>query len=197
MILNRRIEEYNILLGSKSPRRHELLAGCGIDFTPVTDIDVEEIYPEGLEPEKVPEYLANLKSEGYTPRLGTKDILITADTVVICEDEILGKPIDHNDALRILQRLSGRKHRVVTGVVLRMAEKRVAFSARSDVWFREITPEEAEFYINRCRPYDKAGAYGIQEWIGYIAIERIEGSFYNVMGLPTGQLYEYLKLLTD
>ncbi|MBR1994236.1 MAG: Maf family protein, partial [Alistipes sp.] len=141
----------------------------------------------------VPAYLSRLKSEAYPAPLAEGEILLTADTVVILADEVLGKPTDRDDALAILGRLSGNRHRVVTGVTLRSATRTHTFAACSEVCFRSLTPEEIAYYVDHYRPYDKAGAYGIQEWIGYVGIERIEGSFYNVMGLPIQLLYVELE----
>lgn len=184
---------YNIILASSSPRRKELLAGCDIDFTVDNDFNVEETYPSDMDAENVPLFLANLKSEAYPRALGENDILLTADTVVILQDEILGKPKDREEAIEFLTRLSGCWHKVVTGVVLRGADKKVEFSTASTVWFKNLSFEQIEYYVDKYKPFDKAGGYGIQEWIGYVGISRIEGSFYNVMGLPTRVLCEQLE----
>lgn len=180
-------------MASKSPRRRELLAGCGLEFEIACGRDAEEIFPAELPLGEVAEYLSKLKSDAYADTLAEGDILITADTVVIAAGEILGKPKDHTDTIRMLSLLSGSTHEVVTGVTLRSTEKAVSFSCHSKVTFRNLTSEEMEHYIDTFRPYDKAGAYGIQEWIGYVAISSIEGSFYNVMGLPVQRLYVELE----
>lgn len=193
MLLQEALKKYNVILASGSPRRRELLAGCDIDFSVASGYDVEEVYPDTLPVEDVPLFLANLKSNAYPHELTTKDILITADTIVALDGAVLGKPADRDDAKDILRRLSGNRHRVITGVVIRTNGQRKEFMSVTDVWFKSLTDEQVAYYIDKYRPYDKAGAYGIQEWIGYTAIERIEGSFYNVMGLPTRQLCTTLE----
>ena len=198
MLLQDRLKNYHLILASASPRRRELLAACDIEFTLAEKFECEECYPADLAADKVAEYLSQLKSEAYPYPLNEGDILLTADTVVIAEGEILGKPKDNADAERMLKMLSGATHKVVTGVTLRTAQRTLSFSAESLVSFRTLKEEEVAYYIEQYRPLDKAGAYGIQEWIGYVAIERIEGSFYNVMGLPVQRLYvELERLLKD
>ncbi len=156
--------------------------------------DTIEVYPEDKPLEEVPKYLSWIKSLNYNDReLPSDYLLITSDTVVICEGEILGKPKDREDAVRMLRMLSGKTHRVVTGVTVRSAKKCESFAVCSDVTFAELDAEEIDYYIEHCQPFDKAGAYGIQEWIGYVGISGLEGSFYNVMGLPTRKLYQCLK----
>jgi septum formation protein len=189
MLLKDKLHNYRILLASKSPRRRQLLEGCGIAFEIAEGREAEEVYPSTLPAEQVAEYLSGLKSDAYADVLATEDLLITADTVVIAGGEILGKPTDRADAVRMLRSLSGCEHKVITGVTLRTVAKKESFSCESKVRFRSLSDEEIEHYIDTYRPYDKAGAYGIQEWIGYVAIEAIEGSFYNVMGLPVQALY--------
>lgn len=193
MLLHERLRSRRLLLASQSPRRRELMTGCGIPFEPVPRYSCEERYPASLATEKVPAYLSQLKSEAYPASLAPNDILLTADTVVLHDGEILGKPRDRADAVAMLRLLSGCRHTVVTGVTLRTAGRRRTFSARSDVWFRPLTDEEIAYYVDTFHPFDKAGSYGIQEWIGYAAIERIDGSFYNVMGLPVQRLYVELE----
>ena len=198
MLLQDRLKNYRLILASASPRRRELLAACDLNFVLADKCECEERYPADLAADKVAEYLSQLKSEAYPYPLNEGDILLTADTVVIAEGEILGKPKDNADAERMLKMLSGATHKVVTGVTLRTAQRTLSFSAESLVSFRTLKEEEIAYYIEQYRPLDKAGAYGIQEWIGYVAIERIEGSFYNVMGLPVQQLYvELERLLKD
>lgn len=192
MLLHEKLKNKTLILASKSPRRHELLRGAGLDFTPAIGYDVEEVYPAGMPAEEVPVYLAGLKSEAYPKQLKNNEIIITADTVVILDGEILGKPADRADAVGMLERLSGRQHTVVTGIVLRDNKKRTDFAVETKVWFRELERDEIEYYVDTFRPYDKAGAYGIQEWIGFIGITRVEGSFYNVVGLPVQSLYANL-----
>lgn len=189
MLLKEKLTGRRLLLASQSPRRRELLAGSGLPFDLVPRYDCEERYPAGLPAEQIPVYLSQLKSRACPAPLGPRDILLTADTVVVLGGEVLGKPRDRDDALGMLRRLSGATHTVVTGVTLRTTERMHTFDARSDVRFRRLDEEEIVHYVDTFRPYDKAGAYGIQEWIGYVAIEHIEGSFYNVMGLPIQQLY--------
>ena len=198
MLLQDRLKNYRLILASASPRRRELLSTCDIDFVLADKFECEECYPADLAADKVAEYLSQLKSEAYPYPLNEGDILLTADTVVIAEGEILGKPKDNADAERMLKMLSGATHKVVTGVTLRTTQRTLSFSAESLVSFRTLKEEEVAYYIEQYRPLDKAGAYGIQEWIGYVAIERIEGSFYNVMGLPVQRLYvELERLLKD
>ena len=187
------LNKYHIILASKSPRRQELLRGMGVDFEILTK-ETPEDYPEDLPLDEVPKYLSLQKSLAFGDEdLPTGFLLITSDTVVICEGEILGKPKDRDDAVRMLQLLSGKTHHVVTGVTVRSSEKTESFAVRSDVTFAQLDPEEIDYYVDRYQPYDKAGAYGIQEWIGYVGISGLEGSFYNVMGLPTRKLYQCLK----
>lgn len=192
-LLKNKLIGKRVILASHSPRRRQLLAECGLEFDIADGYDIEEVYPNDLPLDKVAEYLSKLKSEGYPKELSAEDILITADTVVICADQILGKPIDRQNAVEMLTLLSGKTHRVITGVAIRSAQKTHSFSSVSDVTFREVTNEEIEHYVSSCKPFDKAGAYGIQEWIGYVAIEKIEGSFHNVMGLPIQALYVELN----
>ena len=193
MLLHEKLSVYRLLLASQSPRRRELLSGCGLKFEMAEKFEVEERYPPELPAEEVAPYLSRLKNEGYPYALGEKDILLTADTVVIAQGKILGKPHSREEALEMLALLSGRGHRVITGVTLRTNRKTETFSSCSEVFFRPISAEEAAYYVDTFRPYDKAGSYGIQEWIGYVAIERIEGSFYNVMGLPIQRVYVELE----
>ena len=193
MLLQDRLKNHRLILASASPRRRELLADCDLDFVLAETFECEECYPADLEAEKVAEYLSQLKSNAYPHALGERDILLTADTVVILGDKILGKPHSAKEAHEMIASLSGATHKVVTGVTLRTAERTISFSAESLVTFRTLDSEEIDYYVEKYRPMDKAGAYGIQEWIGYIGIEGIEGSFYNVMGLPVQRLYTILK----
>lgn len=191
-MLNEHLKYYSVVLASKSPRRQELLKGMGVPFVCITK-ETPENHPE-MPFEEVPEYLSLQKSLAFhEDELPERYLLITADTVVIAENEILGKPRDRDDAVRMLKLLSGKTHHVVTGVTVRSAQKTVTFSVNSEVTFAELDQEEIEHYIDTYRPYDKAGAYGIQEWIGYVGIAGLNGSFYNVMGLPTRRLYQTLK----
>lgn len=189
MLLNDKLKPYRLLLASQSPRRRELMTGCGLPYELAPKYDCEEVYPADLPAEEVPLYLSQLKSRAYPEPLANGDILLTADTVVVLDGEVLGKPHGREEAVGMLRRLSGRRHTVVSGVTLRNAERMHTFEARTSVWFRTLSDEEIEHYIDTYRPFDKAGSYGIQEWIGYAAIKRIEGSFYNVMGLPIQKVY--------
>jgi septum formation protein len=171
------------------------LAACDLDFVLADKFECEECYPADLEADKVAEYLSQLKSNAYPHALASNDILLTADTVVILGDKILGKPHSEEEAVEMISSLSGATHKVVTGVTLRTLSQTISFSAESLVSFRDLDAEEVSYYVEKYRPMDKAGAYGIQEWIGYIGIEGIEGSFYNVMGLPVQRLYTTLKEL--
>lgn len=193
MLLKDKLAPYRLLLASQSPRRQELMTGCGLPYELAPKYDCEEIYPEGLPAAEVPLFLSRLKSEAYPTPLGPGDILLTADTVVISDGQVLGKPDGREEAAQMLRRLSGRRHTVVSGVTLRTADRMHTFSAQSGVWFRPLTEEEIGYYLDTFRPYDKAGSYGIQEWIGYAAIEKINGSFYNVMGLPIQKVYVELE----
>lgn len=195
MLLHDRLKNHRLILASASPRRRELLADCDLDFVLAEKFECEECFPADLEAEKVAEYLSQLKSNAYPHALSEGDILLTADTVVILGDKILGKPHSKEEAIKMISTLSGATHKVVTGVTLRTTKRTISFSAESLVSFRVLDVEEVCYYVEKYRPLDKAGAYGIQEWIGYIGIEGIEGSFYNVMGLPTQRLYQALKEL--
>lgn len=197
MLLNDKLKPYRLLLASQSPRRRELMTGCGLPYEPAPKYDCEEVYPADLPAEKVPLYLSQLKSRAWPGPLAPDVILLTADTVVVLDGEVLGKPCGREEAVGMLGQLSGRRHTVVSGVTLRTAERMHSFEARTSVWFRTLSAEEIEHYVNTCRPFDKAGSYGIQEWIGYAAIERIEGSFYNVMGLPIQKVYVELDKFLD
>lgn len=192
MLLNERLKSYTLILGSRSPRRRQLLDACGLEHV-VCDYQVEETYPAGMPANDVPLHIAGLKSDGFPRRLAAREVLVTADTIVVCGDTIMGKPRCAEEAVRMLRTLSGRRHTVVTGVVIRDARRRDAFIATTHVWFRELSDEEIAWYVETFNPLDKAGAYGIQEWIGYAAVSRIEGSFYNVMGLPVQALYVQLE----
>ncbi len=186
------IAKKSIILASKSPRRQQLLKELGIQFT-VKSFDVEETYPGNLSKTEIPVFLAELKAKPFLVALKENELVISADTIVCLENEVLGKPADVDEATEILQKLSGKKHEVITGVSLLSKHKKTSFYAITDVYFKELTPDEINFYIENYQPFDKAGAYGIQEWIGYIGINHIEGSFYNVMGLPVQRLYEEVQ----
>ncbi|MCF6341531.1 MAG: Maf-like protein [Bacteroidales bacterium] len=193
-MLKNHLKKYNIILASASPRRKQLLEELGVLFT-VRTKNVEEAFPADLKPEEVAVYLSALKADAFLENeRDERSLIITADTIVTLEGRILGKPGGREDAIQILKQLSGKKHQVITGVTLRSKHKQTVFSVITDVYFKMLSNEEIEFYVDTFKPYDKAGAYGIQEWIGHAAIERIEGSYFNVMGLPTHRLYEELML---
>ena len=206
---------YKIVLASTSPRRRELLSGLGFDYEVRTLKDLDESYPEGLPMEEIPQYISRKKAEAYT--IGPDELLITADTIVYLDGEVLGKPTDEADAIRMLRKLSGRTHQVVTGVTLKVSPKSSlegkdftrlpspsgegvgvmlhSFASVSQVTFADLTEEEIRHYVTHYRPLDKAGAYGIQEWIGYIGVTSLQGSYFNVMGLPVQKLYTEMKKL--
>lgn len=185
-----------LLLASASPRRHELLKMISSDFRIVSGREVDEVYPPDTPPEEVPLFLSKLKASAYACDLDSdEDALITADTVVILDNEILGKPVDREEAIAMLKRLQGRTHIVVTGVTITTVNGSYSFSNRTEVDFDELSHDEIEQYVDDFKPFDKAGAYGIQEWIGAAAIKGIRGSFYNVMGLPVHSLYKALTAL--
>ncbi|HPE77936.1 MAG TPA: Maf family nucleotide pyrophosphatase [Draconibacterium sp.] len=183
---------YNYILSSKSPRRQELLRSLGIDFQVILK-EVEEDYPEILYKEEIPVFLAELKAKHFLNDLKENDLLITADTIVWFNNEVLGKPEDEKEAIKTLQKLSGHEHQVISGVCLTSVQKHKSFYSVTNVQFKQLSLNEIEYYVSEFKPYDKAGAYGIQEWIGYIGITHIEGSFYNVMGLPIQQLYTEIQ----
>ena len=181
------------ILASNSPRRKELLSGLDIDFEVRVLPDIEESYPDDLAVEGVAEYIAREKAAAYLRLMASDELVITADTVVVVDDEILGKPSDAADARRMLQAISGRSHQVITGVCLTTTSKQRAFSVTTDVTFKQLSEEEINYYIEHYKPFDKAGAYGIQEWIGYIGVTSLHGSYFNVMGLPVQRIYNELQ----
>lgn len=184
-----RLNTFDIILASKSPRRQQLLKEVGIKFRTVNHYDLDEEYPAGLQAAEIPVYLARAKALSYQTIIGGNTLLITADTIVWLENEVIGKPVDHEDAVKMLMKLSGRMHEVYTGVCIKTIDRETVFHAVSRVFFRSISEEEIRYYVARYRPFDKAGAYGVQEWIGYVGVAKIEGSYFNVMGLPVQQLY--------
>lgn len=181
-----------LILGSKSPRRRELLSQLGFQFS-IRTKETDESYPLSLATEQVAEYVAQKKADDLLADLADDEYVLCADTIVVIDDEILGKPSDRNEAIRMLSLLSGRNHRVITGVVICSLEKQLSFSVTTSVFFHPLSLDEITRYIDEYQPYDKAGSYGIQEWIGYAAIQRIEGSYNNVVGLPTHEVYQALK----
>ena len=180
-----------IILASNSPRRKELLAGLGFDFEVRTLQGLDESYPEGLSMEEIPQYISRKKAAAY--ELKEDEMLITADTIVYLDGEVLGKPVDEEDAKQMLRKLSGKTHQVVTGVTLTWEGRQHSFASVSQVTFAQLSEAEIDHYVTKYRPFDKAGAYGIQEWIGYIGVTSIEGSYFNVMGLPVQRLYSEMK----
>lgn len=182
-----------IILGSASPRRKELLAGLGFDFTVDTANNFEEVYSPQTPHERIPEVLSEGKSHGFHRELEENEILITSDTLVLCEDHVMGKPHSREEAYRMLKLLSGRSHKVITAITIRDCSNISTSSDTAVVYFKELTDSEIYYYIDTFKPYDKAGAYGIQEWIGYIGIEKIEGSYFTIMGFPVHLVYQELQ----
>lgn len=193
MLLHDKLKDFRLILASQSPRRQQLLADAGLKYELAPRFECDEVFPDDMPADDVAGYLSKLKSEAYPEALGESDILLTADTVVVVDNDILGKPASREEAIAMIQRMSGREHKVITGVTLRSSSAAKTFSVSSDVVFRALSDEEIAYYVDNYRPMDKAGAYGIQEWIGYVGIERIEGSFYNVMGLPVQKVYVELS----
>ena len=187
------LKNYRIVLASQSPRRKELLAGLGLEYETRVLPDVDESFPPELTGGDIPMYIAREKAEAYRPSLAADELLITADTIVWLGGTVLGKPVDRDDALRMLRLLSGRTHEVYTGVCLTTIRWQHTFTARTEVRFCPLDEEEITGYVDRYRPFDKAGAYGVQEWIGYVGVEHIAGSYFNIMGLPVQRLYRELK----
>ena len=192
MLLNK-LGKYNIILASKSPRRQQLLKELGINFTIYTKDGIKENFPDNLIKEEIPVFLSKVKANCYNDIIRENTILITSDTIVWHKDKILGKPKNKNEANKILQFLSGGKHTVITGVTLKSKYKEHSFFCSTDVFFKNLSSDEIEYYIKNYKPYDKAGAYGIQEWIGYIGIKKIYGSYFNVVGLPVQKLFVELE----
>ena len=189
------LKKYHIILASNSPRRRELLSGLGVDYEVRTLPGVDESYPDTLSGEDIPVYISREKAAAYLPSIAPDELIITADTIVWLDGRVLGKPADEADACRMLRELSGRTHRVMTGVTLSTAAFQKSFAVTSEVEFAPLTEEEITYYVDHYRPLDKAGAYGVQEWIGFIGVRRLSGSYFNVMGLPIQRLYQELKEL--
>ena len=192
-MLIEKLKNFTIILGSASPRRKQLLTELGIEFS-IKTTQKEEEYPQNLDGAEIAEFLAKQKAEVISKELTGNYLLITADTIVIQNNEILHKPKDKDEAQRILQNLSGKSHKVISGVCIKSAKKEVVFSSETEVTFNKLSEDEILYYIDNFKPFDKAGSYGIQQWIGYIGIEKIKGSYNNVVGLPTAELYQKLKL---
>jgi septum formation protein len=185
---------FKIILASNSPRRKELLSGLDVDFEVRVLAGIDESYPASLPTMQIAEYISKKKAAAYRETMAVDELVITADTVVILGDEVMGKPKDDAEACRMLRELSGQTHQVITGVTLTTMERQISFSVKTDVTFKELTNEEIHYYVEKYHPMDKAGAYGIQEWIGHIGVTGLSGSFYNVMGLPIQRIYEALKM---
>lgn len=186
--------KHKLVLASNSPRRQQIMREAGLDFT-TRIIPLEEDFPDDLPASEVAEYLALKKGKAYQQQMHPEELIVTADTTVVVGDKVLNKPVDKEEAISMLQLLSGRRHQVITGVCISRPEEQHSFSDTTTVWFRRLDLQEIEYYVNQYRPFDKAGAYAIQEWIGMVGIERIEGSYFNVVGLPIEKLYEKLKKL--
>jgi len=186
-------KKYHIILASQSPRRKQLLQEMGIRFELRTHKEIEEIYPEVLTNQEIVLYLSKLKFNSYEKTLGNNELIITADTIVCLDNQVLGKPNDRAEAVAMLTKLSDNCHVVYTGITVGSKKKVVSAFDKTEVYFSKLTKENIEWYVDTFKPFDKAGSYGIQEWIGYVGIEKIVGSFYNVMGLPTHTLYSVLK----
>jgi septum formation protein len=189
------LSKYKIILASNSPRRKELLSGLGIDYVVMTLPNVNESYPNNLKGEEIPSFIAHQKAEAYRRFITSNELVITADTIVWLNGEALGKPVDDEDAKRMLHKISGVTHQVITGVCITTAEFQKSFNVISEVTFSPLTDDEINYYVKRYLPLDKAGAYGVQEWIGFVGVRDIKGSYYNVMGLPVQRLYSELKKL--
>ena len=186
-------KNYKIILASNSPRRKELLAGIDVDFEVRVIQDIDESYPVDLPTKDIAEYISRKKAAVYQERMADDELIITADTIVVLDSEVMGKPHDEADASRMLHELSGRTHQVITGVTLTTTTRQQSFSVETDVTFKTLSDEEINYYVQRYRPFDKAGAYGIQEWIGHIGVTGLQGSYFNVMGLPVQRIYEALR----
>lgn len=189
------LDKYRIILASNSPRRKELMSGLGVDYVVRTLPDVDESYPADLAGAEIPEYISREKADAYRSIMQPGELLITADTIVWLDGKVLGKPEGREGAVEMLRSLSGKSHQVFTGVCLTTTEWQKGFIAASDVEFDVLSEEEIRYYVDKYQPMDKAGAYGVQEWIGYIGVKSISGSFYNIMGLPIQKLYGELKKL--
>ena len=189
------LEKYKVILASGSPRRRELMAGLGVNYEVRILPDVDESYPDTLQGEEIPLYIAKEKADAYIPMMQPDELIITADTIVWLDGKVLGKPRDREDALQMLRTMSGRTHEVFTGVCITTTDWQRSFTAQTEVRFATLGEDEIIYYVDNFKPMDKAGAYGVQEWIGFIGVENISGSYYNIMGLPVQKLYrELLKV---
>ena len=189
------LEKYKVILASGSPRRRELMAGLGVNYEVRILPDVDESYPDTLQGEEIPLYIAKEKADAYIPMMQPNELIITVDTIVWLDGKVLGKPRDREDALQMLRTMSGRTHEVFTGVCITTTDWQRSFTAQTEVRFATLSEDEIIYYVDNFKPMDKAGAYGVQEWIGFIGVENISGSYYNIMGLPVQKLYrELLKV---
>lgn len=186
------LEKYKVILASGSPRRRELMAGLGVNYEVRMLPDVDESYPDTLQGEEIPLYIAKEKADAYIPIMQPDELIITADTIVWLDGKVLGKPRDREDALQMLRTMSGRTHEVFTGVCITTTDWQRSFTAQTEVRFATLSEDEIIYYVDNFKPMDKAGAYGVQEWIGFIGVENISGSYYNIMGLPVQRLYREL-----
>ena len=186
-------KDYKIILASNSPRRKELLAGIDVQFEVRVIQDIDESYPADLPTKDIAEYISHKKAAVYQQQMAPDELIITADTIVVLGNEVMGKPHDEADARRMLGELSGRTHQVITGVTLTTIQKQISFSVETDVTFKALSDSEIDYYVSHYEPFDKAGAYGIQEWIGHIGVTGLQGSYFNVMGLPVQRIYEALR----
>ena len=186
-------KDYKIILASNSPRRKELLAGIDVQFEVRVIQDIDESYPADLPTKDIAEYISHKKAAVYQQQMAPDELIITADTIVVLGTEVMGKPHDEADARRMLRELSGQTHQVITGVTLTTIQKQVSFSVETDVTFKQLSDSEIDYYVSHYKPFDKAGAYGIQEWIGHIGVTGLQGSYFNVMGLPVQRIYEALR----
>jgi septum formation protein len=192
LYLKEKFKDTRIILASASPRRKSLLAELGIKFEVIDNCNIEETYPDFLSKTRIPVYLAEKKAAALDILLDERTVIITADTIVWCSNRIMNKPAGRDDAIRMLRELSGNKHQVISGVCIKSCDRQVSFHSMTSVHFRKLTPEDIIYYVDNYRPFDKAGAYGIQEWIGFVGIRSINGSYFNVMGLPVDMLYQSL-----
>ncbi len=193
-MLNKKLENYRLILASGSPRRQQFLKDLHLDFIIKTK-DVKEVYPKYLHGKEITDYLAKLKAKAFAGELEANDILVTADTIVRFNGKVLGKPKDADDAKAMLRELSGQAHEVITSICIKTINKQTIINDSTDVYFKELTDDEINFYVDNFKPFDKAGSYGIQEWLGYVAVKKIKGSFFNVMGFPVHKFYKEMMNL--
>ena len=193
-MLNEKLKSYTVILASGSPRRQQFLKDLGIDFV-IRTKDIKEVYPKYLHGKEITDYLAVLKANAFKDSLKKNEILITADTIVRFNGKVLGKPTDAKNAKEMLKELSGQAHEVITSVCIKTSEKQILINDSTDVYFKVLTDDEINFYVENYQPFDKAGSYGIQEWLGYIGVEKIVGSYYNVMGFPVHKFYKEMMNL--